>query len=819
MSQEYETHGYGGQRNLSQSYAAPGYSSQGYSPKGDFPAGISQGYAEAPGQQGQQSTQDYGTQGTAARSYGARDDSAPVRDAAEYRGLDYGAPGRGPAGYGSREYAAPGGGPAGYAGREYGRPGGGSAGYASREYGAPGRGSAEYGGREYGEPGRGTPEYRIPDYSAAGRVSAEFRRPDYSAPARDAGEFRGPDYSAPPRDAREYRDREYDDPARGTAEYRLPDYSAPARGAAEYRGQEFGDPARGTAAYRFQEHRDPFRGEPQDRSQQYGAAGYGPQSYPARSHQNPASAQQGQRQPYGYAAPSYTSPGQAGPGPSAGRSMQDSGQPGLTGIAAPGAAAATSWDAGATVAGPAAPPVAAGMTASAGAAGPAAEPSAQPLYGVLGGLALRDLTLVESLLELVEQLESREEDPQQLDSLFRVDHLATRMRRNSENLLVLAGQDRESQDFDPVQLLDVARAAVSEIADYDRAQVAPLPSVQVLGVAADDVTHILAELLDNAMSKSPESAEVVIRAERTGDGTLVVSVEDSGIGIPIDRLNEINARLSRSPVVDVAVTRHMGLYVVGRLAHRHGIRVQLRERPYGGIVASVIIPSQLVRADPDAPREIMPAETAGRFQALGGAGLSTPQLSIEARGADGLRAQRPGAVQPGMGVSGLREAVEPPAAPAARRPGGAPGARSGIGWPVSARQEADRERPGPAPAAGYPDAVPVPRFEPADPAELPKRKPGALSAANGIPAPLERGDKVAVSAGDKPALESEAERIRDEFSEFQLGQRTARSEASGPASPESGDQQDGPGAGIDAGSDTGEPAGGAPAEAGDNDGA
>jgi hypothetical protein len=462
--------------------------------------------------------------------------------------------------------------------------------------------------------------------------------------------------------------------------------------------------------------------------------------------------------------------------------------------------------------------MAAGVTASAGAPAPAVE-SAEPLYRVLGGLALRDLTLVESLLELVEQLESREEDPQQLDSLFRVDHLATRMRRNSENLLVLAGQDRESQDFDPVQLLDVARAAVSEIANYDRAQVAPLPSVQVLGVAADDVTHILAELLDNAMSKSPESAEVVIRAERTGDGTLVVSVEDSGIGIPIDRLNEINARLSRSPVVDVAVTRHMGLYVVGRLAHRHGIRAQLRERPYGGIVASVIIPSQLVRSDPDAPREIMPAETGGRLASLGGVGLSTPQLSIEARGADGLRAQRHSALQPGIGVSGLREAPERPVVRGTGGPGAAPEARSGTGWPVSIRREADHERPAPAPAAGYPDAVPVPRFEPADPAELPKRKPGALSAANGIPAPLERGDSEPVPAGDEPEMESDAERIRDELSEFQLGQRAARNEASGAASPGPADRQTGTHAGTVAGTDTGEPLGGAPAEAGDSDGA
>jgi hypothetical protein len=222
------------------------------------------------------------------------------------------------------------------------------------------------------------------------------------------------------------------------------------------------------------------------------------------------------------------------------------------------------------------------------------------LYRVLGGLAMRDLTLVESLLQVVEKLEGNEEDEGQLELLFRIDHLATRMRRNSENLLVLAGHDLQGRDLEPVPLLDVARAAISEITDYSRAQISSLPDVEVLGVAADDVSHILAELLENATSKSPESATVVIRAERTGDGTMVISVEDSGIGIPPDQLADINLRLGRTPVVDPTVTRHMGLYVVGRLAQRHGIRVQLRERPYGGITANVITPSRLVRADAEA---------------------------------------------------------------------------------------------------------------------------------------------------------------------------------------------------------------------------
>jgi len=297
------------------------------------------------------------------------------------------------------------------------------------------------------------------------------------------------------------------------------------------------------------------------------------------------------------------------------------------------------------------------------------------LFQVLGGLALRDLTLVESLLQVVEKLESSEEDAGQLELLFRIDHLATRMRRNSENLLVLAGHDTQVRDLEPVPLLDVARAAVSEITDYGRAQISALPDVRIAGVAADDLSHILAELLENATSKSPQSASVVVRAERTGDGTMVVSVEDSGIGIPADQLAGINMRLGRTPVVDPSVTRRMGLYVVGRLAQRHGIRVQLRERPYGGITATVITPARLIMADPEAPPPI---------------------------------ARRP-STQP-----------QPIAAPdRSARPARA------VPLPAAAPEEPPRA---PAP--------PAPRFSPADPSTLPRRTPGQATAVSPPPTPL-----------------------------------------------------------------------------------
>jgi hypothetical protein len=363
------------------------------------------------------------------------------------------------------------------------------------------------------------------------------------------------------------------------------------------------------------------------------------------------------------------------------------------------------------------------------------------LYRVLGGLAMRDLTLVESLLQVVEKLESNEENPGQLELLFRIDHLATRMRRNSENLLVLAGHDPRGRDLEPVPLLDVARAAISEITDYSRAQISALPDVEVMGVAADDLSHILAELLENATSKSPESAAVVIRAERTGDGTMVISVEDSGIGIPPDQLADINARLGRVPKVDPTVTRHMGLYVVGRLAQRHGIQIQLRERPYGGITAHVITPGRLVRTGPDAQ----------------------PRM-----------ARRP-ATRP--------QPVVPPTGPrltAVRSPNPAPGTPP------------QRERPVPPPAAAAdrPMTPPAPRFAPADPSTLPQRTP-SRGAAPGPPpsapppsapppsAPPPSAPPPAAGTPETEPPASRAGQIRDDLADFRLGQREAR--AAGPA--------------------------------------
>ena len=227
------------------------------------------------------------------------------------------------------------------------------------------------------------------------------------------------------------------------------------------------------------------------------------------------------------------------------------------------------------------------------------------LNEALAGLAMRDLSLVDALLEMVETLETDTQDPDLLDKLFQIDNFATRMRRNGENFLVLTGHDGGESDAhdEIVPLLDVARAATSEIKDYPRVSLGKLPQASLTGMAADDISHLLAELLDNATANSPEHAQVVISAQRLDDGKLMIVVEDEGVGIPEPQLVELNERLRGAPVLDDEIRRHMGLYVAGRIAHKHGLEIRLEARSFRGISAYTIIPEELLRvATPPSPR-------------------------------------------------------------------------------------------------------------------------------------------------------------------------------------------------------------------------
>lgn len=221
--------------------------------------------------------------------------------------------------------------------------------------------------------------------------------------------------------------------------------------------------------------------------------------------------------------------------------------------------------------------------------------SQEVLAGVCSGIALRDLNLLDALLEQLERMEADEDDPEALEQLYKLDHLATRLRRNSENLRVLAGRDAGHGKDESASLVDVIRAGMSSVEQYTRIELGKVASLGVVGLAADDVSRLLAEILDNATSHSPPSAPVTVSAHLTEQSSILVRIEDSGIGLPEARLSVLNDRLASAPALNRNTVQHMGLAVVHRLASRHGIRVQLARRAPQGTVASVLLPPGLLR--------------------------------------------------------------------------------------------------------------------------------------------------------------------------------------------------------------------------------
>jgi signal transduction histidine kinase len=232
----------------------------------------------------------------------------------------------------------------------------------------------------------------------------------------------------------------------------------------------------------------------------------------------------------------------------------------------------------------------------------------------------RSHSLLERLLRIIDSLELREDDPERLASLFQMDHLATRMLRSSDSALVLAGHETPRRWTEPVILVDVLRAAVSEIEQYDRVNLNVQQGVSVSGGAAADTVHMLAELLENAATVSPKTTQVIVCAHTVRGGGLLISIVDGGKGMPEDQLRQLNWRLTHPPLADVAVTRHMGLFAVAHLAARHGIKVSLGLPPGGGTTAEVHLPAALISQG--ARRGGWPGQTgeALKARARGGAG-------------------------------------------------------------------------------------------------------------------------------------------------------------------------------------------------------
>jgi signal transduction histidine kinase len=223
-------------------------------------------------------------------------------------------------------------------------------------------------------------------------------------------------------------------------------------------------------------------------------------------------------------------------------------------------------------------------------------------------LSRRSQSLIERLVRLIDSLEQDEGDPDRLSNLFSMDHLVTRMRRNSENLLLLAGHEGARKRSEPASLTDVARAATSEIEQYSRVTLKIQPGIAVTGPAVSDIVHLLAEIIENATIFSAKHTAVQVSAGELATGGVLIEVGDSGVGIPEARLAEINWRLDNRPVIDVSVSRHMGLFAVGRLAERHGVRVRLQARSPHGLTAMIWLPDSVIE------RQARPAGwAAGQF--------------------------------------------------------------------------------------------------------------------------------------------------------------------------------------------------------------
>jgi len=285
-------------------------------------------------------------------------------------------------------------------------------------------------------------------------------------------------------------------------------------------------------------------------------------------------------------------------------------------------------------------------------------------------LARRNQSLLDRQIEFIDHLETHEEDPDQLDNLFKLDHLATRMRRNAESLLVLAGAEPPRRRGRPVPVVDVVRVAIGEVEDFARVHLIALDEATIAGNVAVDLAHLLSELMENATHFSPPESSVEILGRRDEKSGYVVTVVDRGIGMNAQQLAEANAQLARPPLVGLALSRSLGFIVIGRLASRFGLAVVLEPTPNGGTTASVTLPYSLV-------------EYPGETQVESGSNGPASKL-VSPRGGPSTRGDRPSRPTPMAASEARSTAVLPSrepvgaatAAPVTIGAGGLPSRRS-----------------------------------------------------------------------------------------------------------------------------------------------
>ncbi len=383
-------------------------------------------------------------------------------------------------------------------------------------------------------------------------------------------------------------------------------------------------------------------------------------------------------------------------------------------------------------------------------------------------LARRNQTLLDRQIEFIDQLESKEEDPDQLENLFRLDHLATRMRRNAESLLVLAGAEPNRRRGKPVPLADVVRAAVGEVEDFARIDMLQFDEVLVASNAALDIAHLLSELMENAANFSPPDTRVEVVGHRTKAEGYVISIADHGIGMSPEQLNEANELLSRPPLVGLALSRSLGFIVIGRLASRFGIAVRLMPSPSGGTTAMVSLPPTLITDQPKTPsgpgaiKSGAQTELPSAPDDLSSLGDSGPVPSV---GADSRPAPAATAVADPASLLAEGKAAEhaPPAAPR-RRTENPP--RAPRRTPASAGSNGN---------GATAKATPAPVAPPANGAPAAKAAPGGLTKR----VPRSAGGERAVPGGESTRAATTTRRSPDEvrsmLSNYRSGMQRGRS--------------------------------------------
>ena len=307
---------------------------------------------------------------------------------------------------------------------------------------------------------------------------------------------------------------------------------------------------------------------------------------------------------------------------------------------------------------------------------------------VFRSLARRNQSLLQRQLKLLDEMERATEEPDALAQLFRLDHLTTRMRRQAEGLIILSGAAPGRTWRQPVAVVEVLRGAIGEIEDFARVELVTDSPDFVQGTAVADVTHMLAELIENAVQYSPPGTKVQVRGGRVANG-YVIEIEDRGLGIPLDIMETLNERLAKPPEFDLADSDQLGLFVVSRLAARHNVKISLRVSGYGGTAAVVLLPRTLVVAEDEVPalagRAAKEAQAAARAAAASASAAASSGASLggAAEALAGRRLLRP---ERGLGVGAAADGGSPASAAAGTSGVAGAGAAGPAGLPRRAPQ-------------------------------------------------------------------------------------------------------------------------------------